>query len=289
MNLWHVLHRVPWVLRWPLKWLLLAGVVTLMLYPKFWMIPSVVRHLQDPESLIEPNHPRIAQLAADERIRAARVADDGDLLLTVQVVVDEHVPYAFDWETWGVAEYTPTLDELFARGQEDCDGKAVVAASLLRHLGVDAWLVCDLQHVWVDTPLGETMSPGQGEPTVAQTAPGETPKATWNLEMIANATRGTRFAMRVYPLWRLVVMVLALWFVTAHPHSSATRRALGGGLMLVGLALIRDAGPRPYTGFEFESLTYVGAGLMLAGWIALLWRRPARPDIPAGEPRHTPQ
>jgi len=60
------------------------------------------------------------------------------------------IPYHYDWEVWGNLDYWPTAREALDAGREDCDGQAILAASLLRNRGIDAQVVGNYQHIWVE-------------------------------------------------------------------------------------------------------------------------------------------
>ena len=166
MNYWQQLHQWAWWLRWPLKLAVLLVVVVVTLYPKIWLLPRWITRLQDMNAMLEPEHPGLIELEQAARAAGGPDPSSEQMLTVVQDVVCQQIPYAWDWEVWGVMDYLPTTSEVLEKGREDCDGRAVVAAaSLLRRMGYQAWLVSDLKHVWVSTPQGDTMGPGAGERT----------------------------------------------------------------------------------------------------------------------------
>ncbi len=123
-------RRTPW----------LAFLWTLfVLYPNptalFVSIPQAWSPVIDPEAVQElaatlPDDPRAIEAAVNSSI----------------------VPYAVPWQTYGVPWYFPTTREVLAAGRGDCQGRAVVLASLLRVKGVPATLVGSFDHLWVDYP-----------------------------------------------------------------------------------------------------------------------------------------
>lgn len=279
VRVWHQIHRWPWPVRGAVKLSVLGAVVVVVLYPKIWLVPRWVERMSDMNSVLEPEHPRLAQLESVARAKLASREQGGDVRTVVEETVCETVPYAFDWETWGVMDYLPTVEEVFLHGHEDCDGRAVVAASLLRRMGTDAWLVCDLKHVWVATPEGELMSPGEGTKTMVG-KPGGT-QAVIASDTVANLSRGFAFGIAVFPLERELIILAALCLVSLQPRSAVWRRLAGCGLLLAALALFRQAGPsadglaiRPW-------LVWLGMLVAVAGWLALAMR--GRP--PAMRPR----
>jgi hypothetical protein len=166
-----------------------------------------------------------------------RAPNDRAVLRLVERRVNGAVPYSFDWETWGVVDYLPSVGEAIAAGREDCDGRAVVAASLLRKLGYEAELAWDGAHMWVWTPRGEAMSPN-AVATVRATADGR--KYDWS--GIRIVPRALAFGLGVFPLIRELIVLVAVWLVLLHP-GIGWARAIGTGVSLVlGLMLIRVGG-----------------------------------------------
>jgi hypothetical protein len=68
------------------------------------------------------------------------------------IVNSSLVPYAVPWETYSVPWYFPTPREVLARGEGDCQARAVVFASILQAKGIPARLVGSFDHLWVDYP-----------------------------------------------------------------------------------------------------------------------------------------
>jgi len=275
LNAWHRFHRRPRWVRWPLKTTLFVLTVALTLYPKVWLIPRCIERLGNMNGVLDPQHPELAQLAR----QVGRQTPASDLPARVQDVVYERVPYAFDWDTWGVMDYLPTVAEVFEKGREDCDGRAVVAASLLRHLGHEAWLVSDIEHVWVvmreQTPTGprdhELMTPGRGGKTLVA---GETgTQASLSLVMLANVGRGLALGVRIFPLGREIIILAMLCALTLHPWSSPLRRAGGCALLFAGLVLVRLAGTPGQTSHWGHALFYAALISAVTGWILLAIKR----------------
>lgn len=271
---WARVHRWPRWARWLLKTFVFAVIVALVLYPKVWLLPTWITRLQNLNSVLQPDYPDLATL---ERLVRARVADDRSwkaLRAAVERTVCEQIPYAFDWDTWGVMDYLPTVAEVFAKGREDCDGRAVVAASLLRRMGYQAWLATDLKHMWVVTPEGDLMAPGEGDKTLAA---GETgTRARLSPETVANLGRALAYGVGVFPLGRELIIALALWAVALHPGLSGRRRILGCLLLGGALAMLRLSGPAAQGLAEMPGLVWGGAAAGVAGWLMLVLRAGGR-------------
>jgi hypothetical protein len=275
-QLWRRIHRWPRTVRWPLKLAVFAVVTGLVLYPKVWLLPAWVGRLRNLNTMVDPNCPELAGLEAEVRVAAGPQAPLERLAHALEHVVYEHVPYAYDWETWGVMDYIPTVAEVFAKGREDCDGRAVVAASLLRRMGHEAQLVTDLKHVWVvardatavGAPPVELMGPGAGDKTLAGGESGT--RIQWNLATVGNLLRGLTFGIAVFPPLRELLIVLALCVVTLQPRSSWARRVAGCALLVGALVLLRAAGPATEAIAQRPILVWVGGVAGLGGWLMLV-------------------
>lgn len=285
-SLWRRLHqRLPPIVRWPLKAAFVALVVLLALYPRLDLLAANLRHWSDLNALIDPHDPRLAALEREVEARAAESDPDAKLHAHVERVVYRAIPYAFDWETWGVMDYLPTLSQVLDQGREDCDGRAVVAASLLRRMGCDAGLATDLKHVWVVTPTGELMGPGAGAKTMIADETGT--RVVLSADTLANLGRGLAFGIAVFPLQRELLIVLALWLALLHPWSNAWRRWVGGGLLLAALLLLRAAGASTDALAHSPALLWGGVGVALVGVLVVALRRrgarESRPGAPCAE------
>ncbi|MBU0618174.1 MAG: hypothetical protein KKI02_10690, partial [Planctomycetes bacterium] len=227
-------------------------------------------------SVLDSEHVDVVALAECVRGRLSADTEMEETLQVVQEAVCERIPYAWDWEVWGVCEYLPTVGEVFEQGREDCDGRAVVAASLLKRMGYDAWLVSDLLHVWVATPDGETMSPTGGEKTLVGTDAGT--QATISARLIQNLGRGLSYGVAVFPLIRELIILATLCVLTMQPWSSPWRRVAGCAMLLIALEVLRGAGRA--AAVDGHTLDGVGSGVGVAlavGGCVILAVRAGRP------------
>jgi len=263
--------------RWGAKAAILALVTLVVLYPKPWLLATWFSRIGDLVHALDPAHPGLAPL--EERVRASlsAKAPPEEVLRLVQQTVHERIPYGWDWDVWGVAEYLPTVDEALRMGREDCDGRAVVAASLLRRMGYDAWLVSDVLHMWVETPQGETMNPTGGDKTLVGRRQGTEAAGTqWNVTLgfAQNLARAASFGIAVFPLARELIILVTICLLALQPHSSLLRRLLGCALLGLALSLIRDAGRAAAMAGEFFDVAkaIAGFGLAIVGWLTLVIR-----------------
>ena len=88
--------------------------------------------------------------AAAVRELAATLPDDPRAIETF--VNTNLVPYAVPWQTYGVPWYVPTVSEVLAQGEGDCQARAIVLASLLEAKSIPATFVGSFDHLWIDYP-----------------------------------------------------------------------------------------------------------------------------------------
>ena len=286
---WRNFHtRTRWFFRWPLKLGLFAIVVAGVLWPYPWLLPTWVSRLRNMNGLIDPAHPGLAAVETDTRKLLTPTSTAREALAAAQEVVLCRLPYAWDWDTWGVFDYWPTVDEALRQGREDCDGRAVVAASLLQRMGYEATLVTDVLHVWVETPQGATMSPTSTERTLSSDDKGGT-RIVITPGLARNVGRGLAYGIAAFPLGREVIILAALVLLTVHPWLSWWRFAVGCVLIAGALVLLRTAGIAAAlddSGQRNLVLVAAGAAAAVIGWLSLATRgRRERPTVAAGPPR----
>ena len=158
--LWEKLARRRLLARTILKFLLLGLVTLVVLYPHPVLLVKQVQHLADVESLIQPGLPAMAGINRDIDKLLPTNAPPQKEFQAVERYVYQKIKYQYDWYNWGNLDYWPTAAEVWERKREDCDGRAVLAASILRARGFKtARIVGNLNHVWVAVDQAELMGP----------------------------------------------------------------------------------------------------------------------------------
>jgi hypothetical protein len=170
----------------------------------------------------------------------------------------------------------PTVAEMFANAaakdgvvREDCDGRAVIAASLMRRLGYNAKLVTDLRHVWVSTPHGEWMGPG-GKKTVVSTPRGNRVDYA---SMVSNVPVSLSFGVAVFPLAREMIILLTAFVLMLRPGISGRAALLGCLLLVQGLMFMRLGYLAPQAvSRQVESWpAWLGIAHVMCGFARLAW------------------
>jgi hypothetical protein len=252
-----------WPVRWAVKLTLLAGVVFFTLYPDPRTLIRHVQHVRQVEQLTDPSNPALQPVRSDfetyARQQQVDVSDRSALIPAVERFVYARIPYAWDWETWGVADYLPSLPDMLSKGREDCDGRAVLAAALLRSFDVDARLVADPRHVWVRTPAGDLMQP-MGTPVFQHGIDGLNVRWRALLDPAPLA-----FGLAVFPLFRELIILLAAWVLLLPPRLDRFAAALVLLLLVNSLVIVRGAGA------DALAPRYAGLGWAAGHWLVAAW------------------
>lgn len=260
--LWWINER-RWFLRLPLKTMSFGLLVLIVCFPNPVRFIRHVQHWRDPNALIEPDAPVLQPMVIELREKLSADLPPREVLKRVELFVHERVPYDWDWNTWGTVDYLPTVDEVISKGREDCDGRAVIAASLLRNLGFQAELVTDFAHVWVKTDKGETMGPGRTKVLVM------TDKG-WRFRFsgLKELPRAAAYGTAVFPLGREIIIALGLWILLTRRYGGKrnfvmTAALFGGGLMLFRMGGIDYRNPSVW-------LQWVGVATMAGAMTAMI-------------------
>ena len=260
------LHRVG---RWVVKTVVFAVVVGAVCFPYPGLAWRHVSHWRHPQAMIDADAPAVGRWVAqlDARlgghphtpIEALDAAAVRRRLVAVQTMVRERIAYAFDWQVWGNVDYLPTVREVIRSGREDCDGQAVLAASMLKRMGFDARLVANSSHVWVWTPQGKIMGPQAVQ--AVQTTPGG---LRFNWRGLVEVPRTLAFGIAVFPLVRELFLTLVLWWLWLRPGCSVARAAACAVLWIAALMALRWGGYPIRYGWMATGLVLCVAAVMMS-------------------------
>ncbi|MFQ5462333.1 MAG: hypothetical protein ACE5E5_06860 [Phycisphaerae bacterium] len=273
-----LLNRFRWYQRWPLKAAVFGLTVLAVCFPHPGVLVRHIRHWQDPNALIDADSPALAPLIAELEPKMAAPMEPAQALKTVEQFVYKKIPYEWDWNTWGTADYMPTVEEAISMGREDCDGRAVVAASLLTRFGFESQIVTDFSHCWVKTDRGDTMAPGSPNAIV-----GEHGGLRVNYAALAELPRALAYGIAVFPFGREMIIVLVGWYLMLRSRGGKVCGLCALVFMVNGLLLLR-AGGREYLHpswlLQWAGLANFGlGGLALAVFGAINARRWAPADV----------
>ena len=60
------------------------------------------------------------------------------------------IPYRYDWETYSMPWYCPTIEEVLEKGEGDCKARALVLASVLEAKNIPYQVHSSPIHIWVE-------------------------------------------------------------------------------------------------------------------------------------------
>ena len=129
-----------------------VGLAALAAYPRPALLVRTLRHARRPD--IDP-----------EAVRELAHQLPNDPELVRSYVRSQLVPYAYDWDVYGVPYYFPTLSEALRHGRGDCKSQVLVLASVLAAKGIPYRVLVSLDHIWADYP-GKQPAPLE-DPAVA--------------------------------------------------------------------------------------------------------------------------
>jgi hypothetical protein len=136
--------------RWSFKAVLFIVFTAFVLNPNLKRAVMQVHHTLYPEQLIQTHFAALPSINAQvDRFVAADAGQHSEARVVARFVLKK-IKYVTDYENWSNIEYWPTAEEAWQRGQEDCDGRAILCTSILRSRGFpSAHMVVGLDHMWV--------------------------------------------------------------------------------------------------------------------------------------------
>ncbi len=282
VQFWRWLETQRPLKRVSLKVALLAGVVLFALYPNPVLLVRQVGHLLNMESLIQPDLPAMPEInRAIDQLLATNTPTLTEFK-AVERFVYRRIAYQYDWHGWWNLDYWPTAAEVWERQREDCDGRAVLAASILRARGhADARLVANLQHVWVAVGTNELMGPMADKNfrrEGGKLVDGKLVGAKTVITLPSMRTLLDSLAMTCkFPAWRVVLMLVTVLALAFHPAADTGRFAMLCALMLAGYAVFLDwcvcRLDRDAAGFDWN---FPVAAVLILGSLVCAWRTAKR-------------
>lgn len=276
-----------WYFRSVAKCVIFSVVTLFVCFPFPSQLIRNLGHLRNLQGMIEPNAPELAGWDQEVRSRIEKAASSQpttapDVVPSsrlaqreVERFVLEKVRYEWDWNLWGSADYMPTVAEMFEKAKEyggqvkeDCDGRAVMAASLLKRLGYEPTIVTDLRHVWVTTPEGEWMGPG-GAKTMVATSQGT--RVNWE-SAAGNFAISLSYGVAVFPFMRELIILITLFVLLLRRWSRPGPAMVGLILLIQGLLFMRLGFLAPQAVSREVSAwpTWVGIGHVAFGILVMV-------------------
>jgi hypothetical protein len=235
-TLWWKLAQPRFIWRLTIKLVIFGCVLFVILYPNPVLFLKQIQNFLDLESLIQPDFSEIDLI--NQEIDAALPADatrEHEFNI-IQRYIYHHIRYEYDWENWGNIDFWPTAEQVWARKKEDCDGRAVLAVSILRSRGFEsAKLVGNIRHIWVDVDRYELMGPDK-EQTITREE-GKTRIVLPSRDLLLGSVA---IHIADFPAIRNLIVFFTLIILCYHPCQNVTRFFGITTIGLVGFILLRD-------------------------------------------------
>lgn len=259
---WEKTAHLPFWQRLLLKVGLFGGILFLVLYPRPGLFVKQLENYFQMDALIQTDFPGLEVINREiDLLLEKRELSPRQEFLIVQSYVYRHIKYAYDWHIWGNIDFWPTAQQVWELQQEDCDGRAILAASILRSRGFQsAQLVGNMRHIWVKVdddelmgPDTETMIRREGERLVV-TLP--------SLKLLISTTA---IYIADFPAIRHLILFFTLIILLYHPAKNLTRFLGVTTTGLVGFLLMKDWA---HQAMQSEAMLlngnfWAGSGLML--------------------------
>jgi hypothetical protein len=110
---------------------------------------------------IQPENPQIKQLELEFKeffikesqldYLSNKITEETKLRL-VETFIESKIPYVTDFNNYFAIENIPSISRVLERG-DDCDGIAIVTASLLKRLNYDSYVILGKWHSWIEVHL----------------------------------------------------------------------------------------------------------------------------------------
>lgn len=212
-RMWDAAARLKFYWRWSLK----IGLFVVVLF--FVLNPNPVLFLQqlfiyaNVEQLIQTDFAGLEDANREIDAQLPANATTHDEFLAVQRYVYEKIPYAYDWDNWGNVDYWPTAAQVWQRKREDCDGRAVLAVSILRSRGFpEATLAGNFRHIWVTVGDEGLMSPDK-----EQNLRREHGKTIITLPSLSMILQNFAIYWADFPVARNLLLFLVIITLVSHP------------------------------------------------------------------------
>ncbi len=135
--------------------------------------------------------------------------------------IDEHFPYASDFELWGNLDYWETPQEVIAQGRTDCEGKAILTKAVIKVLNerkntqtlqIQSEIKPQQQHVYVEVKESDNRTGTPVNRTVSYYNIDENKNESFSDRTI----KGLKEIQRETPLERQAIMLAGLAFIWTH-------------------------------------------------------------------------
>lgn len=219
------------VLAWAARAALLFAGTLLLLFPNVPGFAAHLARLANPEALLQPDHPAVTSLSDEIERKMPVNLSRVEQVRWIETFIEERLPYVHDWSQWWNVDHWPTASEALDAGREDCDGIAVVTASVLRHRGFRARLVGNTLHIWVAVDdTGQEILGAQPDKAFSS-------DSGWTLPRPATLLRGAKFSLAEFPIARWALLVAWITAALAWGNRRRVLASVAAGLTALSLAV----------------------------------------------------
>ena len=248
------------------KIILLFFVVVVIHYPNPYLLIKQISHFTNVESLINEKLPDIDGINNSINERLKKDHTKKAKYYAVQQFVYRNIHYKDDWVNWLNIDYWPTADEVWERKEEDCDGRAVLAVSILRSRGFKtAQIVGNISHIWVRIDKSEIMGPrkdknfqtiitGKGKSKTKISKPDKN-----------RMTKVFSYHIRKFPIARNILLIVLTLIIIIHPCKDRKVYYLGSIVGLLSFLYLKEwsISRQYYITFDFV----IGMSLLIFAYV----------------------
>ncbi len=266
--LWDKVAELRLIWQLLIKITIFSIVLFFVLFPNPVIFVEQVKNLSDLESLIQSDFSGIEEINSQIDTLLAENCTLEEEFQIIQHYIYKNIPYSYDWDNWGVVDYWPSADAVWQRRTEDCDGRAVLAAAILRSRGFEtANLAGSLRHVWVTVDGQELMGPDKEKSL--KKVDGKTIISLPSWKMILT---GFAFILSEFPAIRNLIILLTALILLYHPCKNMAALFAATTAALLGFILLMEWGEKfryeDYAAINFEFI--FGFGLLSTSIILIL-------------------
>jgi len=260
-RIWHNLEILSQWQRTLVKCALFLIILLFVLFPNPALVIDQIGAYLNTEALFETTFPEMSTINA--RIDSLLPKDYSfqDEYKTIVRFVYDNIHYKFDWDNWTNAEYWPPASKVWRRGNEDCDGQAILAVAIFRSRGYhNADIVGSMQHLWIRVNGKELMGPDTEKLIIVEEGKKKfsLPSAHHMLEALAGYVSS-------FPKFRIFIVLVSLLGLLYHPANNLKRLTMLLLVLLAGFSLLIDWAH----GVGFYRKMTVNFSL-IAGWLFIL-------------------
>jgi len=216
--MWERVAHLKYYWRWLLKCCVFVIVLFFILNPNPWLFIQQLYIYANVEQLIQTDFEGLEEINREIDARLAPNATKIEEFKAVERYVYEKIPYAYDWDNWGNLDYWPSAEQTLKRGREDCDGRAVLAASILRSRGfTEATLAGNLRHIWVTIGKDGLMSPDKEQNLQRRNG-----KTTVTLPSLSLILQNFAIYWADFPVTRNLLLFFIALVLVYHPRRELT-------------------------------------------------------------------